>query len=451
MNTILLPGSSRQATRPAAFSIRLAAACAILLLARTCPAQTQTPNVITLTFEGLKDGEYVNNYYNGGYGLLPDPTTGSPGANGSGPGPNYGITFGLDSLALVSSTAGRSGNFTGNPSGSTVVFFLTGTGVVMNVANGFQNGFSFYYSAELAGTVQVYDGLNATGNLLATISLPANVNSDNCPATAASGLPYCYWQQSNNSFSGTAKSVNFGGSADYIGFDNITIGSAVATSPLVVTTPSATATSLPTGTVGAQYNFQPAASGGTTPYTWTATGLPAGLTVTNGAITGTPTTAGTFTVTLKVTDSTSPPLSATSQSLTLTVNPVPPPPLTVSCNPQSGTYTAGTAYSTLCTASGGTSPYTWSFSNLPSWLTPSATSGTTITLSGTLPAAPPSLYVVTVTLTDSTTPTKQTVSTPLDINVVTALQVSCTPLMSRGVETVCLVGVVLSVSVTVTT
>jgi 5'-nucleotidase len=47
-----------------------------------------------------------------------------------------------------------------------------------------------------------------------------------------------------------------------------------------------------------------AATGGTPPYTWTATGLPAGLAISSdGVISGTPTTAGTSTVTVTATDS----------------------------------------------------------------------------------------------------------------------------------------------------
>ncbi|MEU0555356.1 putative Ig domain-containing protein [Dactylosporangium sp. NPDC006015] len=84
--------------------------------------------------------------------------------------------------------------------------------------------------------------------------------------------------------------------------------------PVNVTTPVATdlrivtpTTAAPdkTGTKGTAIASQAsAAAGGTTPYTWAATGLPAGLSInaSTGAITGTPTTAGTSTVTLTVTD-----------------------------------------------------------------------------------------------------------------------------------------------------
>jgi subtilase family serine protease len=62
-----------------------------------------------------------------------------------------------------------------------------------------------------------------------------------------------------------------------------------------------------TGTVGTAIStLQLSASGGTAPYTWTASGLPAGLSISSsGAITGTPSTAGTYNVTVTATDSSS--------------------------------------------------------------------------------------------------------------------------------------------------
>ncbi|MDT7788940.1 MAG: hypothetical protein QOF58_7359 [Pseudonocardiales bacterium] len=57
-------------------------------------------------------------------------------------------------------------------------------------------------------------------------------------------------------------------------------------------------------TVGQAASLQLAATGGTPPYTWSVSGLPAGLSANaSGAISGTPTTAGTSTVTATVTDS----------------------------------------------------------------------------------------------------------------------------------------------------
>jgi hypothetical protein len=134
---------------------------------------------------------------------------------GSGPGPSWGITFGSSALALTS------GNYSSNPTVPTIVFFLTGPGVVMNVPAGFTEGFSFYYaSGENTGTVTVYDGVDATGTVLATINLPAT--GSNC---GGSPDTYSCWVPIGGSFSGTARSVNFSGGANNIGFDNITIGS----------------------------------------------------------------------------------------------------------------------------------------------------------------------------------------------------------------------------------
>ena len=174
--------------------------------------------VITLTFEGLKDSEPINNYYNGGLG-----------GSGSGPGPNYGITFTSDSLALISNQDGGTGNFDGQPSGVTVAFFLTGAGDTMNVAAGFTSGFSFYYSSPFfPGSVTVWSGPNGTGTQLAMLSLPTT--------TEGLGVPpcndidqYCPWVPFGVTFSGTAESVVFTGTANRIGFDNITLGSDVPT------------------------------------------------------------------------------------------------------------------------------------------------------------------------------------------------------------------------------
>ncbi|MFD7660178.1 S8 family peptidase [Actinosynnema sp. NPDC059797] len=70
-------------------------------------------------------------------------------------------------------------------------------------------------------------------------------------------------------------------------------------------TPAITPPGNQTGGVGTPTSLQLKATGGTTPYTWSATGLPPGLSLApaTGLISGTPTTAGTYTVTATVTDS----------------------------------------------------------------------------------------------------------------------------------------------------
>ncbi|THD11510.1 hypothetical protein B1808_14435 [Pseudofulvimonas gallinarii] len=167
-----------------------------------------------MDFEGLGNQEPVENFYNGGLG-----------GNGSGPGPNYGVVFGSSSLSIISEEAGGTGNFTNNPSGDTILFFLTGSAVV-DVDGGFDTGFSFFYSAASnPGVVRVYDGPGATGTVLAELNLPVT------PPTGSTPYTFDNWVPFGVTFSGVARSVDFGGTANQIGFDNITLGSDVPGNP----------------------------------------------------------------------------------------------------------------------------------------------------------------------------------------------------------------------------
>jgi hypothetical protein len=170
----------------------------------------------TLTFEGLQNEEAIDTFYDGGAGGF-----------GSTGGPNYGISFGTDALAVIADQDGGNGNFANNPSGDTVAFFLSGAGDVMNDAGGFTTGFSFYYSAiNEPGEVDVYSGLNDTGTLLASLDLA--VTPEITPAPDGGAEYFDNWQAAGVNFSGVAESVDFTGTANQIGFDNITINSATA-------------------------------------------------------------------------------------------------------------------------------------------------------------------------------------------------------------------------------
>ncbi len=100
----------------------------------------------------------------------------------------------------------------------------------------------------------------------------------------------------------------------------------VVSSLIAAPTVTVTTTSLPGATFGASYTA-PAltASGGTSPYSFTATGLPTGLTLntTSGVISGTPTQSGSFSVAIIATDATTAgnggPFVSASKTLTLLV------------------------------------------------------------------------------------------------------------------------------------
>ncbi len=164
---------------------------------------------IVLSFDGLGDLEVVGGFYAGGLG-----------SEGSGPGPDFGITFSTNGLSIISIAAGGTGNFLNNPAGDTVLFFLEGTETVMNVPAGFQTGFSFAYSAAFEpGVVRVYDDVDGQGNVLAELDLPLT------PSTGQTGFAFDNWAEIGVTFDGVARSVDFGGAEDQIGFDNITLGS----------------------------------------------------------------------------------------------------------------------------------------------------------------------------------------------------------------------------------
>jgi uncharacterized protein (TIGR03437 family) len=154
-----------------------------------------------------------------------------------------------------------------------------------------------------------------------------------------------------------------------------------------------TTTSLSSGQVGSSYTDSINASGGIPGYTITKTSgsLPNGTSLAgNGSLSGTPTEAGTFPFTAKVTDSVG---ETDTQSLSLTIAP-PPLVLTTSSLPDGK---EGDPYSTSLSADGGTPPFSWSVSggSLPSGL--SLSSGGTI--SGTPTEDGP--FSVTIKVDDS--------------------------------------------------
>ena len=131
-------------------------------------------------------------------------------------------------------------------------------------------------------------------------------------------------------------------------------------------------TSPPNGTTNVTYSYSLAAEGGTLPYTWalSAGGLPPGLGIVGSVIAGTPTTAGTFNFTVKVTDAANNTATAnlSIQIVTplqiLTTSPLPPA-------------VENQFYSTTLIGSGGSGTLSWSvmLSSLPTGLSLNASTG----------------------------------------------------------------------------
>ncbi len=192
------------------------------------------------------------------------------------------------------------------------------------------------------------------------------------------------------------------------GTSNLTVKATDSSSPVATTTgpvsltvsaagPTLTLTSPPDATVGTPYTGTIGVTGGTGPYACTITAgtLPAGLTISGCAISGTPTTAGTANLTVKATDSSSP-VATTTGPVTLTVSPIG----TLSLTGSLPNATLGVAYVQTLHATGGVGPYTYSVTTggLPAGLSLSSAGD----ISGTPTAVGASSFTVTVTDTEST-------------------------------------------------
>lgn len=176
---------------------------------------------VVLDFEG------VNASYPSGYAAINDFYNGGTSSDGTS-GTNYGVQFTGNALAICLNTPGvvcsntsRGGVAPGSELGG--LFWLEGPETYMNYAAGFDTGFSFNYAApNTPGAVRVYDGLNGTGNLLATLDL--GLTPSTCDASYSA--VYCPFVAAGVSFAGTAKSISFAGTANFIVFDDVTFGSA---------------------------------------------------------------------------------------------------------------------------------------------------------------------------------------------------------------------------------
>jgi hypothetical protein len=164
-----------------------------------------------------------------------------------------------------------------------------------------------------------------------------------------------------------------GGTSNMVSF---TIGAATPSTSTTTTTTTSpvaiTTLSLPSGTAGTAYSTTLAATGGTSPYSWEAgSGVPPGLSLaSNGTLSGTPTTSGSYSFSVQVKDSAAATATltysvaiGTSRTATTTTTTTTSRNALAISTVSLPNGTAGTAYSATLAATGGTTPYTWSISS----------------------------------------------------------------------------------------
>jgi hypothetical protein len=234
-------------------------------------------------------------------------------------------------------------------------------------------------------------------------------------ALASGSLPAGLFLSSAGVFSGTPTAT---GTSNFT--VRVTDGNSISVQKaftLVVGTAVTITTSSPltTALLGVSYVQTLSATGGTTPYTWSvfSGSLPPGLTLTGATITGTPTTAGTFNFTIRVTDSSTP---AKTFDRAFTLDVVLPLMIATAATLPSGM--PGVAYSQSLSAAGGLSPYSWSI------ISGALPAGLSMSPAGVITGTPttPGSSNFTVRVLDSSTP-PQNFQRTFSISIASALSI----------------------------
>jgi alpha-tubulin suppressor-like RCC1 family protein len=308
---------------------------------------------------------------------------------------SVGSAFGFSVIASNNPTLFTA---TGLPSGLSI---NPSTGVIMGTPTG-----SMTSTVSLAATNA---GGTGTGSLTLsfTNSYPVPVISSSTLASGDSGVSFNYFittstlpAPTNYSATGlpSGLSLNTGtgtitGSTTLTGTYAVTLsasnasGTGTAILNLTINSTSApilTGTTTVSGTLGTAFSFPITASGSVTAYS--ATGLPPGLSLVSGTISGTPIILGTSSPTITASNT----YGASSQILNLTINP--PPPVITSSTTATGTF--GVALNPPYSITASNNPTNFAASTLPPGLflntvtgsitgTPAITGSWTVTISGT--------------------------------------------------------------------
>jgi hypothetical protein len=322
-----------------------------------------------------------------------------------------GLTLNAD--CTITGTPTTSGSYTvgitatdsANPANTktdTIILTVTGSSVTLTLTAPPAGtvGVPYTGTVGVAGGTAPYTCSVASGALPAGLTLNANCTITGTPTTAGTSTVNITATDSASPANSTTAPVA------------ITVQNAPAT--LTITAP-------PPATVNTPYSGTIGVAGGTAPYTCVINSgsLPAGLTMgANCVVTGTPTTAGTSTVTVTATDSANPANTKTSP-VTITVQNA---PVTLALTPPAAA-TISTPYTGAIGVTGGTAPYTCVINSgsLPAGLTMAANCAITGTPTAT------GTSTVNVTATDSANPANTgTANIPVTVNPLAALTLTGT-------------------------
>ncbi|WP_267555763.1 putative Ig domain-containing protein, partial [Rhizobium rhizogenes] len=217
----------------------------------------------------------------------------------------YAVTAGALPAGLTLSSAG---DLSGTPTAAGT-FNFTVTATDSSTGSGPYTG-SRAYTLVLVAHPPIANGVTAT------VAQNSSANPITLNITGGTPLSVAIATAAGHgTATASGTSITYTPTAGYAGADSFTYTatnldgtSAPATASITVPVPTISLgpTSLPGGSIGAAYSQIVTASDGTSPYSYaiTAGALPAGLTLSSGGtLSGTPTAAGTFNVTITATDS----------------------------------------------------------------------------------------------------------------------------------------------------
>ena len=202
--------------------------------------------------------------------------------------------------------------------------FSSATSIALTAGGSFSGiNENLVVGASITGSVDAL-GAQADGGICVYAVDPSTTDIADSAVTSSNGAfnlsnlaPYGYYLAIDPSCQSTQRSDYLSG---YVGNGVATVftlsagqAESVDVSITASTPPSILTRSLPTGIPGSAYATTLASTGGVGPYLWSAVGLPAGLNINSatGAISGTPTTGGPFSVQVTLVDSSAPAFSTT--------------------------------------------------------------------------------------------------------------------------------------------
>jgi len=314
-------------------------------------------------------------------GALSTVTTGSVSAGTgtitltppTGVTPSVGQT--LTATAILQNASGTTTETAGNTSEFSPAISLTGLPLSPSTLPAGDINIAYNQTISASGGTAPYTFAQTSGTLPTGLSLNTSTGVISGTPTTTSGSPFTFTITATDSATPTHNT----GSKSY----TVTINPAVAV----------TTTTLSNWTVNQPgYSQTVSASGGSGTYTFTSVGtLPPGLTLSSaGVLSGTPTTAGSFTFAVTATDTLG---SSANEGFTVVINPA----VTITTIALANWTAFHAGYSQAISATGGTGSLTFSApaADLPTGLTLNSTG----LLAGT-PTAP-GTYTFTVTATDS--------------------------------------------------